>query len=338
MIIILSPAAVVSNNVMDEVSLALESGKNVIPVLLSECKLPFRLKRLQWVDFTGDYDSGLNQLLETLGNSPISSIKNKSESPEIKKSDETTAGEQKEKKNENLVWEKSKPENLIKSNNEIVKKSKSKKYSLITAGIVLTGLAVWAIIQFGSGNSTTNRTLVNKKPIYNQDSIIKAKNDSITAAQKATKDSIGIGRPFRGGIIFYIEPSGEHGLIAAKEDQSTAIKWGDGKAQTGATATNIGSGKTNTDKIVNWEGVGTAAQICSSRDKDGYNDWFLPSKDELNKLFNSGPMVGGFSKSDYWCSSEYSTGNAIVQNFGNGNVIKDRNKRTACHVRAVRRF
>lgn len=46
MIVVLSPASVGSNNVMDEVSYALESGKTVIPILMSECKSPFRLRRI----------------------------------------------------------------------------------------------------------------------------------------------------------------------------------------------------------------------------------------------------------------------------------------------------
>lgn len=67
MIVVLSAESVKSNNVMDEVSFALESGKTVIPVFLSECATPFRLRRLQRIDFTCDYQTGLNQLLEVLG-------------------------------------------------------------------------------------------------------------------------------------------------------------------------------------------------------------------------------------------------------------------------------
>lgn len=67
MIVILSPASVGSNNVMDEVSFALENNKTVIPVLLAECKPPFRLRRLQRIDFTVDYNTGLKQLLDVLG-------------------------------------------------------------------------------------------------------------------------------------------------------------------------------------------------------------------------------------------------------------------------------
>ena len=67
LLVILSPAAVESTNVMDEVSLALEEGKTVLPVIHRQCKVPFRLRRLQYVDLTHNYDEGLGRLLETLG-------------------------------------------------------------------------------------------------------------------------------------------------------------------------------------------------------------------------------------------------------------------------------
>ena len=51
-LVILTPASTSSTNVMDEVSFALESGKKIIPVLLEDCLPPFRLRRLQRIDFT----------------------------------------------------------------------------------------------------------------------------------------------------------------------------------------------------------------------------------------------------------------------------------------------
>ncbi len=67
LLVILSPAATESTNVMDEVSLGLEEGKTVLPVIHRQCKIPFRLRRLQYVDLTRNYDEGLSRLLETLG-------------------------------------------------------------------------------------------------------------------------------------------------------------------------------------------------------------------------------------------------------------------------------
>lgn len=66
---ILSPAAVASQNVMDEVSYALGEKKKVIPILAKPCDVPFRLKRLQFVDFTGGYDKGYRELSAALDGS-----------------------------------------------------------------------------------------------------------------------------------------------------------------------------------------------------------------------------------------------------------------------------
>jgi hypothetical protein len=66
-IVVLSPDSVKSDNVMDEVSYALEEHKQVIPVLYHECEMPFRLGRVQYIDFRVDYQRGLGDLLKALG-------------------------------------------------------------------------------------------------------------------------------------------------------------------------------------------------------------------------------------------------------------------------------
>ena len=66
MLVVLSPAAVHSTNVMDEVSFALEEGKTVIPILYRDCGIPFRLRRVQYIDFRRDCEHGLTELLKTL--------------------------------------------------------------------------------------------------------------------------------------------------------------------------------------------------------------------------------------------------------------------------------
>jgi WD40 repeat protein len=72
---ILSPAAVSSVNVMDEVSFALEEKKQIIPVLYRDCQIPLRLRRLQHIDFRTDYDRGLRELLKAWG------VKEQAEAP-----------------------------------------------------------------------------------------------------------------------------------------------------------------------------------------------------------------------------------------------------------------
>ena len=67
-LVILSPASVISENVMDEVAFALEEKKQLLPILYSTCRIPFRIRRLQYIDFTKDFDKGLKHLLSTLKN------------------------------------------------------------------------------------------------------------------------------------------------------------------------------------------------------------------------------------------------------------------------------
>ena len=67
MLVVLSPVSIKSDNVRDEVSFALSKQKRVIPVLYRECEVPFRLARLQYIDFRSNYERGLKALLKVLG-------------------------------------------------------------------------------------------------------------------------------------------------------------------------------------------------------------------------------------------------------------------------------
>ena len=84
--------------------------------------------------------------------------------------------------------------------------------------------------------------------------------------------------------------------------------------------------------------AGIAARLCGDLVLGGYSDWYLPSKDELHKLYMNRVAVGGFSSSDYWSSSEDSNPNfAWNQNFFFGYQGYDY-KSGAYSVRAVRAF
>jgi len=66
MLVILTPASIASKNVLAEAALAIDEGKTVIPVLTRECKIPFRLRPLQYADFRTDYTDGLLELMSCL--------------------------------------------------------------------------------------------------------------------------------------------------------------------------------------------------------------------------------------------------------------------------------
>ena len=81
-----------------------------------------------------------------------------------------------------------------------------------------------------------------------------------------------------------------------------------------------------------------AARLCYDLELGGYDDWFLPSKNELNELYKQKDVVGGFASSDYyWSSLEFDSGQASKQSFGTGNrYISTKNFND--YVRAVRAF
>jgi eukaryotic-like serine/threonine-protein kinase len=67
MLLVLSPSSVKSDHVRNEISLALQEKKIVVPVLYRDCAIPLQLHRIQWIDFRTDYAGGLNTLLTHLG-------------------------------------------------------------------------------------------------------------------------------------------------------------------------------------------------------------------------------------------------------------------------------
>jgi hypothetical protein len=152
-------------------------------------------------------------------------------------------------------------------------------------------------------------------------------------------NNLAIGQSYQGGIIAYIDSTGQHGLIAATEDQSEIQWWNGSYVFAGATGTAIGTGLANTNAIIAAQGSGSyAASIARDYNGGGYTDWYLPSKDELNQLYVNSAAIGGFTGIfGYWSSTEYDYGSAWGQNFSNGGQ-DDGDKYGFAYVRAVRAF
>jgi hypothetical protein len=106
----------------------------------------------------------------------------------------------------------------------------------------------------------------------------------------------------------------------------------------GGTSTAIGTGQANTTAIVNGcSEAGIAARICDDLVLNGYSDWFLPSKDELNQMYLHQSVFGGGFGEFYWSSSEDNAFMAILESFNNGYQIYTY-KYGTWNVRAIRAF
>ena len=168
-----------------------------------------------------------------------------------------------------------------------------------------------------------------------------------------------------GGYIFYDKgssPDGWRYLEAAPvSTEWTGKQWGSYWTWIGGTGTGIGTGQSNTTIIVTWLNNNSAdyfcdvtyrtdraAYLCDAWIYGGYSDWFLPSRDELNKMWvnlKSGidengahyDPVGGFADNYCWSSSEGNVGEAWSQDFKYGYQGRYYKGLTSW-VRAVRAF
>ncbi len=118
----------------------------------------------------------------------------------------------------------------------------------------------------------------------------------------------------KGDVAFLQRPgdsgsrvSVQHGLIAAKQDLSGSFSWND------------------------------AYGACDRLEENGFNDWHLPDKDELNQLYLSRALIGGFSDDRYWSSTEFNPKSALSRQFLDGSQ-EVAPKMKILSVRPVRTF
>jgi hypothetical protein len=167
---------------------------------------------------------------------------------------------------------------------------------------------------------------------------------------QTTNFPVAIGQAYQGGIICYIDATGEHGLIVSNTSIGYA-QYGCESTTTGAIGIAIGTGASNTGLILqSCNETNTAATICDDYSIiDGgivFDDWFLPSSDELGTLYTGLYLnnLGGFSNSDYYfkSSSEYSAYSSwYYQILYYNNMYTSAyptNKSAAFEVRAMRYF
>ncbi len=148
-----------------------------------------------------------------------------------------------------------------------------------------------------------------------------------------------LGESYAGGIVFYVDGTGQHGLVAAPSDQGSAT-WGCTGTNV-ATGTAVGTGASNTAAMIaSCADTGTAARLADGLVLNGYSDWFLPSRDEfgliLSNLYAQG--LGAIGQGNfYWTSSQWDASNGTVYDTHSGSPWPGQ-KGWSSLVRAARAF
>ena len=161
-------------------------------------------------------------------------------------------------------------------------------------------------------------------------------------------EQIYIGNHFEGGTIIYIDTINKFGLVMATSDALTEeIKWLDrpfDKARANQTA--LFKGKSNTKKLVEKFGEGLyPAKVCADFVDEGFDDWYLPSKDELDLMYDYNNHKG-FKHKYYWSSTEIADKHVYYKSFFNGRSYqyiptgnpKNFSRQNKGKIRPVRRF
>lgn len=156
--------------------------------------------------------------------------------------------------------------------------------------------------------------------------------------------NIEIGSFTEGGFIFWLDGTGDHGLISAAADLDST-EWGCFGTLIGPNAqhTEIRTGDTNTTATISGcTDYGIAAYKCDTLTLNGYTDWYLPSRDELMEMYVHRNFIGGFTTARYWASTECSDAQfpqeeAWIVNFNDGSWGWNSKSNTIA-VRCIRKF
>ncbi len=146
-----------------------------------------------------------------------------------------------------------------------------------------------------------------------------------------------------GGIVFYDKGSYSDGwryLESTTENLGSPV-WGCNNALMNANYTGLGEGDSNTTLIVNnCDDETSAAKLCNNYTQNGFNDWYLPSIDELQlMIINERNTIGGFVIGGYTSSTEHSSTHSKGYVISSTGIFEDnRLKMNNSAVRAIRKF
>jgi len=132
-----------------------------------------------------------------------------------------------------------------------------------------------------------------------------------------------------------IEKGGISTQWASQRHDSTNIK---------GTAAAIGTGRKNTGIILAADPDAPAAKWCDAFSNNGFDDWFLPSSNEVREMYNNSRELDLGHYSAIWTSTQENNDNAYYFNFMTGrpqgyeNVTINKNKRASRTAWPVRAF
>lgn len=186
-----------------------------------------------------------------------------------------------------------------------------------------------------------------KDPVFNSSLAAGFTNDLLGQYEKAVRERHYPGDLIAGGIVFYVDSTGQNGLLTSTRNIINDVPW-DLAPFSSASATSVFDGEANTEALMSRsEPEDFAAYYCDTFMLNGKNDWYLPSSDELSLLFASHYQVNralgddedmnteGIQKKNYWSSTEVDSAHAVVFQYGSPNKIA---KDSLAAIRPVRKF
>ena len=179
--------------------------------------------------------------------------------------------------------------------------------------------------------------------------------DKITTVSVDPIGDYSLGDEAFGGIVYGsgIGPDGTYLLIASKYNEGDSDNVGSGRMVNyfhwcanavgdGTLADSHTDGAYNTYRVFNHGGYSTSNSVFQWFTQHvqglyGYNDWYIPARDELDVLYQNRGYLDRYALPSYWSSTEYSSAHAHFQLFTSGNQYTRGKASYTRLVRVVRR-
>jgi hypothetical protein len=183
-----------------------------------------------------------------------------------------------------------------------------------------------------------------------------------SCVKEESPENVIVGEPYQGGVVAHIFQPGQEGyvegkttgIIIAPVEEVFESQWGCQGVAVGGTSTALGAGRTNTERVLAFHDSlpnyytnptqchpanngSVAARVTLDFNLGGFNDWFMPSLEEMNYLYDNRDLIGGFSTVEYWSSCESNATNACVMSFITGEQLS-KPKSELRRVRVIRFF